>query len=158
MELGLRAVLSQEVLEYRYRTREGTKTVGKHGRVPGGICYGYRVRREFDDNGEPVLGLRSIDTDEAATIVWIFERYADGMSPVRIANEFTARGVPGPRDLGKEPQFAVIVTVAPHSEQSGLYWTDRLQPPRLSEKSRDRPSALKGERGRAPCRAGGAVA
>lgn len=84
MELGLRAVLSQEVLEQvRYRTREGMKAVAKHGRVPGGICYGYRVRREFDDSGEPVRGLRSIDTDEAATIVWIFEWYADGMSPLR---------------------------------------------------------------------------
>jgi DNA invertase Pin-like site-specific DNA recombinase len=98
MELGLRAVLSQEVLEQvRYRTREGMKTVAKHGRVPGGICYGYRVRRGFDDTGEPVRGLRSIDIDEAATIVWIFERYADGMSPVRIAEELNVRGVPGPR-------------------------------------------------------------
>lgn len=98
MELGLRAVLNQEVLEQvRYRTREGMKTVAKHGRVPGGICYGYRVRREFDENGEPVRGLRSIDLDEAATIVWIFERYADGLSPVKIADELNARGVPGPR-------------------------------------------------------------
>lgn len=98
MELGLRAVLNQEVLEQvRYRTREGMKTVAKHGRVPGGICYGYRVRREFDDSGGPVRGLRSIDTDEAATIVWIFEQYADGMSPVRIAEELNARGVSGPR-------------------------------------------------------------
>jgi hypothetical protein len=40
-------------------------------------------------------GLRSIDIDEAATIVWIFERYANGMSPVRIAEELNARGVPG---------------------------------------------------------------
>lgn len=98
MELGLRAVLNQEVLEQvRYRTREGMKTVAKHGRVPGGICYGYRVRREFDDSRKPVRGLRSIDVAEAATIVWIFERYADGMSPVRIADELNARGVPGPR-------------------------------------------------------------
>ena len=42
-------------------------------------------------------GLRSIDADEAATIVWIFERYADGLSPVKIADELNARGVPGPR-------------------------------------------------------------
>lgn len=62
MELGLRAVLRQEVLEQvRYRARAGMKTIAKHGRVPGGIFYGYRVRREFDDSGEPVRGLRSID-------------------------------------------------------------------------------------------------
>ncbi|MFN7025217.1 MAG: recombinase family protein [Pseudorhizobium sp.] len=98
MGLRLRTVLNQEVLEQvRYRTREGMKTVAKHGRVPGGICYGYRVRREFDDSGEPVRGLRSIDTNEAATIVWIFEQYADGMSPVRIAEELNARSISGPR-------------------------------------------------------------
>ena len=73
------------------------KTVAKHGRVPGGICYGYRIRREFDEYGEPVRGLRSIDTDEAATIVWIFERYADGLRPVKIADELNALGVSGPR-------------------------------------------------------------
>ena len=67
------------------------------GTIPGGICYGYRVRRKFDDSGEPVRGLRSIDIDEAATVVWIFERYVDGMSPVSIAEELNARGVPGPR-------------------------------------------------------------
>ncbi|WP_323131726.1 recombinase family protein [Agrobacterium tumefaciens] len=62
MELGLRAVLRQEVLEQvRYRVRAGMKTIAKHGLVPGGIFYGYRVRREFDDSGEPVRGLRSID-------------------------------------------------------------------------------------------------
>lgn len=114
MELGLRAVLNQEVLEQvRYRTREGMKTVAKHGRVPGGICYGYRVRWEFDENGEPVRGLRSIDLDEAATIVWIFERYADGLSPVKIADELNARGVPGPRDdVGRVPQSGDIEIVA----------------------------------------------
>jgi hypothetical protein len=41
--------------------------------------------------------LRSIDIDEAAIIVWIFEPYAEGMSPIRIADELNARGVAGPR-------------------------------------------------------------
>ncbi|MEX2741877.1 recombinase family protein [Rhizobium mongolense] len=72
------------------------KTVAKHGRVPGGLCYGYRVRRGFDDDGNPVR-VRSIDPDEAATIVWIFKEYAKGLSPVRITDELNARGIPGPR-------------------------------------------------------------
>lgn len=51
MELGLRAELNQQVLEQvRYRTREGMKTVAKHGRAPDGIRYGYRVKRAFDDD------------------------------------------------------------------------------------------------------------
>jgi hypothetical protein len=72
------------------------RTGAKYGRVPGGICYGYRARREFDDSGEPVRGLRSIETDEAATILWILEQYADDMSAERIADELNARGVGRP--------------------------------------------------------------
>ncbi|WP_337182170.1 recombinase family protein [Shinella sp.] len=98
MELGLRAVLSQEVLEQvRYRTREGMKSVAKNGRVPGGLCYGYRVRREYDETGSPVRGLRSIDEEEAKTIVWIFQRFVDGASPNEIAAELNHLGTPGPR-------------------------------------------------------------
>jgi DNA invertase Pin-like site-specific DNA recombinase len=98
MELGLRAVLNQEVLEQvRYRTREGMKTVAKHGRVPGGICYGYKVKRELDDDGDPVRGLRSINPKEAETIIWIFQQYAKGLSPTRIADDLNTRGIPGPR-------------------------------------------------------------
>ncbi len=48
-----------------------------------------------------------------ATIVWIFKQYADGMSPVRIAEELNARGVSGPRArLGRGPQFAGIEIAA----------------------------------------------
>lgn len=66
------------------------KTVAKH-------LLRLQDKAGFDENGEPVRGLRSIDTDEAATIIWIFERYADGRSPMKIADELNARGIPGPR-------------------------------------------------------------
>lgn len=98
MELGIRAVLNQEMLEQvRYRTREGMKTVAKHGRVPGNICYGYRVHKEYDPEGNPIRGLRSIDQTEAAVIVSIFRMYARGLSPDRIAEALNERGIPGPR-------------------------------------------------------------
>lgn len=55
MELGLRAVLNSEMLEQvRYRTREGMKTVAKKGRVPGGICYGYAIKKVIGADGEPI--------------------------------------------------------------------------------------------------------
>lgn len=98
MELGLRAVLNQEVLEQvRYRTREGMKTVAKHGRVPGGICYGYKVKRAFDDDGNVIRGLRTIDPGEAEIITWIFRQYANGLSPNQIADDLNAQGIAGPR-------------------------------------------------------------
>lgn len=98
MELGLRAVLSQEMLEQvRYRTREGMKTVAKSGRVPGGLCYGYSIHRAFDGDGNLIRGLRSINACEADTIVWIFEEYVRGESPDKIAEALNARGTLGPR-------------------------------------------------------------
>lgn len=66
-------------------------------RLPGGLCYGYRVRREYDETGSPVRGLRSIDEEEAKTIVWIFQRFVDGANPNEIAAELNHLGTPGPR-------------------------------------------------------------
>lgn len=98
MELGLRAVLNSEMLEQvRYRTREGMKTVAKKGRVPGGICYGYAIKRVLGADGEPIRGLRDIDPAEADVIVWIFEQYAKGYSPDVIAERLNKEGVVGPR-------------------------------------------------------------
>lgn len=98
MELGLRAVLNSEMLEQvRYRTREGMKTLAKKGRVPGGICYGYAIKRVVGADGEPIRGLRDINPDEAGVIVWIFEQYAKGYSPDLIAEKLNKKGVVGPR-------------------------------------------------------------
>ncbi|WP_454892331.1 recombinase family protein [Agrobacterium vacciniicorymbosi] len=98
MELGLRAVLNSEMLEQvRYRTREGMKTVAKTGRVPGGICYGYSVKKVIGADGEPIRGLRDIIAAEAAVIVWIFEQYVKGLSPDAIAKILNGQGIPGPR-------------------------------------------------------------
>lgn len=98
MELGLRATLNNEMLEQvRYRTREGMKTVAKKGRVPGGICYGYSIRRLLDEDGNPIRGLRKVNMDEAAIIVWIFKQYSKGLNPDAIAEALNARGLPGPR-------------------------------------------------------------
>ncbi len=100
MELGLRAVLNSEMLEQvRYRTREGMKTVAKKGRVPGGICYGYSIKRVLGADGEPIRGLRDINADEAGVIVWIYEQYAKGFSPDAIAEKLNKKGVVGPRGL-----------------------------------------------------------
>ncbi|MFD1744482.1 recombinase family protein [Rhizobium helianthi] len=98
MELGLRAVLNSEMLEQvRYRTREGMKTVAKKGRVPGGICYGYAIKKVLGADGEPIRGLRDINPDEADVIVWIFKQYAKGSSPDIIADRLNTKGVAGPR-------------------------------------------------------------
>lgn len=98
IELGIRAVLSQETIEQtRYRTREGMKTVAKGGRVPGGLCFGYRVIREIDAEGNMVRGLRAIHEREAETVVTIFEEFSKGLTPDAIAAKLNGLEIPGPR-------------------------------------------------------------
>ncbi len=98
LEMALRAALSHELVEQiRYRTREGMKTAVRKGKSAGGLAYGYRIRLEYDAAGERIRGLRNIDEAEAEIIVWIFEQYASGRTPLQIAVDLNSRSIPGPR-------------------------------------------------------------
>ena len=98
LEMALRAALSHELVEQiRYRTREGMKTAVRKGKSAGGLAYGYRIRLEYDAAGERIRGLRDIDEAEAEIIVWIFEQYASGRTPLQIAVDLNSRSIPGPR-------------------------------------------------------------
>ncbi|WP_412050167.1 recombinase family protein [Hoeflea sp. Naph1] len=98
MEVGIRAVLSQELIEQiRYRTREGMKSAVRKGKAAGGLAYGYRVGQQYDAKGDRIPGMREIDTDQASIIQEIFREYANGRSPIQIAQELNRREVPGPR-------------------------------------------------------------
>ncbi len=100
MEVGIRAVLSQELIEQiRYRTLEGMKSAVRKGKAACGLSYGYRVAQQYDAKGDRIPGLREIDPEQAAIIQEIFREYARGRSPIQIAEELNRRGVPGPRGL-----------------------------------------------------------
>ncbi len=98
IEMGLRVTLSQELIEQiRYRTREGMKTAVRKGKATTCLAYGYRVKLEYDGNGDRIPGLREIVEDEADVVRWIFQQYAEGVSPRDIARTLNDRGLPGPR-------------------------------------------------------------
>src|SRR3546814_6126682 len=59
------------------------------------ICYA--VLKQFDANGEPIRGDRTIKEDEAAIIRRIFDEYGTGMSPREIAKRLNAEGVKADR-------------------------------------------------------------
>ena len=102
MELGLRSILSHEMIEQtRFRTREGMKTSVTKGRAAGGIAYGYRAKLVYDAKGNRIPGEREIDEEQAEIVRWIFEQYALGKSPKELAVELNSRTppVPGPRGL-----------------------------------------------------------
>jgi site-specific DNA recombinase len=66
------------------------------GRIPGGLVYGYRKVARFDGRGNPELGLREIDPQQAAVVRRIYREYLAGESPLAIARRLNAEGVPSP--------------------------------------------------------------
>ena len=98
IEMGLRVTLSHELLEQiRYRTREGMKTAVRKGKSTTCLAYGYKIKLEYDANGERIPGLREIDPEHAEVVQLIFRLYAEGVSPRDIAIQLNRRGIPGPR-------------------------------------------------------------
>jgi len=97
MELHLRSTLSHELVEQiRYRTREGMKTAARKGIATTRLSYGYRLGQQRDANGDRIKGLREIEPVQAEIVRWIFEQYANGVSPATIAQSLNARRVPAP--------------------------------------------------------------
>lgn len=47
------------------KTHRGLRGRVEKGKAGGGLCYGYRVVRKLDANGEPVRGDREIIPEEA---------------------------------------------------------------------------------------------
>lgn len=73
------------------KTRRGLAGQFERGMSAGGRSYGYRT--EDAGSGRRLV----IDDAEAERVRWIFERYAEGWSPVSIAHELNRQGVPAPR-------------------------------------------------------------
>ncbi len=99
MELHLRSTLSHELIDQtRFRTLEGMKTAARKGKATTRLSYGYRLGQQRDANGDRIRGLREIEPTQAEIVRWIFEQYADGVSPAAIAQSLNARRVPAPQE------------------------------------------------------------
>src|SRR3546814_1136599 len=71
--------------DLKLKIRRGMRGRIENGKSGGGIGYGYAVLKQFDANGEPIRGDRTIKEDEAAIIRRIFDEYGTGMSPRELA-------------------------------------------------------------------------
>jgi site-specific DNA recombinase len=82
-------------ISQKYRKEIGRRVYRTHsemaedGEPCGGRAYGYVAARDND-------GKIAINRQEAQWVVWIFGRYAEGMSPRRVADELNRKGVPSP--------------------------------------------------------------
>ncbi|WP_161958834.1 recombinase family protein [Ferruginivarius sediminum] len=94
MHIGMLGTMAQMYLaDLRDKTRRGQRGRVQAGRIPAGRAYGYDIVESDDGDG----GARQINPAEAAVVRRIFEAYAAGHSPRRIAHDLNAEGVPGPR-------------------------------------------------------------
>ncbi|MDN3568486.1 recombinase family protein [Paeniroseomonas aquatica] len=104
MHIGLLGTMSQLFLsDLRHKTHRGLEAVARDGRSAGGLCFGYKVSDLAGADGKARRGGRIIDPEQAAVVVRIFEQYAVGVSPKRIALDLNAKGISGPRGGGWAP-------------------------------------------------------
>lgn len=92
LETGLRGLMSEFYLDdLAKKTHRGLMGQALDGYSAGGLPYGYHST--FDGQGHK----REIFEDQARWVRYIFERYADGVSPRQIADELNRQHVKSPR-------------------------------------------------------------
>jgi site-specific DNA recombinase len=97
LHIGLKGTMNALFLkELAEKTRRGLRGRIELGKAGGGISFGYRIVRRFE-NGLVTTGEREIVPEEAAIVRRIFSDYAAGASPKQIAKALNAEGVRGPR-------------------------------------------------------------
>jgi site-specific DNA recombinase len=96
MRIGLSAIMSSEMIEkVRVLTRGALQDRAREGHSTGGAAYGYRSAPIDPANPDGRRHL-VIEETEACVVRRIFEWYADGVSPRKIAARLNAEGVPSP--------------------------------------------------------------
>ena len=97
LHVGVRGAMGALYLkDLAEKTRRGEDGRTLQGRAFGAPPYGYGVVRRLGGDGEFDRGLREINPSEAEVVRRIFLTYAAGISPLAIARELNAEGIPGP--------------------------------------------------------------
>jgi site-specific DNA recombinase len=98
MHIGLKGTMNALFLkDLGIKTHRGLKGRALEGKSAGGLTYGYKVVQKFSAQGEPIRGDRVIDAQEAAVVTRIFDDYAKGISPKKIAEALNLARIPGPQ-------------------------------------------------------------
>ncbi len=97
LHVGLKGTMNALFLkDLAMKTHRGLRGRVEKGKAGGGLCYGYRVVKRLDANGEPIRGDREIIPEEAGIVRRIFRDFASGKSPKAIAVDLNRERIPGP--------------------------------------------------------------
>ena len=117
LHIGLKGTMNALYLkDLADKTHRGVVASVQKGGMPGGRLYGYDIVRQWDEDGEPVRGLRKINDGEAAVIRQIFADYADGKPLKTICVDLTVQGISAP----KGGQWAPTTLVGTAARKTGL--------------------------------------
>ena len=98
MHIGLKGTMNALFLkDLAVKTHRGLKGRALAGKSAGGLTYGYSAVHKIAPNGDPIRGDRTINNEEAAVVRRIFQDYAKGISPKKIAEQLNVEGIPGPQ-------------------------------------------------------------
>ena len=98
LHIGLKGTMSALFrTDLADKIRRGQRGRVAAGRIPGGICYGYRKVIQLRPDGEPERGIREIDPDQAYVVRRIVTEFLSGRSALAIAKDLNSAGIPGPR-------------------------------------------------------------
>tara|TARA_R110001592_G_scaffold363384_1_gene686780 strand:+ start:22271 stop:24064 length:1794 start_codon:yes stop_codon:yes gene_type:complete len=101
IHIGLKGTMNALFLkDLALKTHRGLSGRVEKGKSGGGICYGYKVLKDFDANGELVRGEREVVPEQAIVVNRIFTEYAAGIPPRKIAKALNDENIPCPS--GKE--------------------------------------------------------
>jgi site-specific DNA recombinase len=97
LHIGLKGTMNALFLkDLADKTHRGLRGRVVAGKSAGGLCYGYKVVRQVNAQGEPIRGDRTINDREATIVNRIFQMFAEGHSPIAIAKFLNRDGGPGP--------------------------------------------------------------
>ena len=114
LQAGMRGMVNDIYIDdLRAKTHRGMAGVARNGKCTGGRVYGYRSKpifdaKRLDEFGRPLVVEvdREVHPDQARWVVKIFEWYAAGHAPRKIASMLNDAGVVSPR--GDKWSFSAI--------------------------------------------------
>ncbi len=124
LHVGLKGTMNALFLkDLAMKTHRGLRGRVEKGKAGGGLCYGYRVVKKFDGNGEPIRGDRKIIPEEAEIVRRIFGEFASGKSPKAIAVDLNPMACPARlAGHGATPVSGAMSRAAPASSTTSYMW------------------------------------